>query len=91
MSSNASASHLDSGFPSFVNPTETAEQEDSSLEMVFHNEALLKIMGLQSTKELHAFLGKQLFINRELDIRLSLFKAGQTHLSDEILSQTYTY
>lgn len=36
--------------------------------MVFHNEALLKILGVQSTKDLHAFIVKPEFINREQDI-----------------------
>ena len=90
-SSYASASHLDSGFPSFVNPTETAGQEESSLKMVFHNEALLKILGVHDTKDLHAVLGKQQFISRKLGNPLSLFETAQSRFSDSILGQTYNY
>ena len=83
---NASASRLDSGFPSFLNSTETAGQEEIGLEMVFHNEALLKIIGLRSTKDLHAFLGKQIFISTEHNTPpLSLLSAAQSRHSDLIL------
>ena len=89
--SDASSSRLDSGFPSFVNPTETAGQEDSGLEMVFHNEAMLEIIGVQNSKDLHALLGKQLFTSRALGNPLSLFETAQSRFSDLILGQTYNY
>ena len=60
---NASVSRLDSSFASFVNPTETDGQEDNNIELVFHNEALLRIVGKQTTKDLHAFLSKRIFVS----------------------------
>ena len=51
-----STSRLDSSFNSFVNPTETAGEQDVGLEMVFHNKALFKIIGDMSQKELDNLL-----------------------------------
>ena len=73
---NASASQLDSSFASFINPIETDCQEDSNMEMVFHNKALLRMVGMQSTKDLHAFIAKRLFFNPEQNNRLSLLNAA---------------
>ena len=39
---------LDSSFASFVNPTETQADEEVFFEVIFHNEALLRITDLQS-------------------------------------------
>ena len=59
--------------------------------MVFHNKALLNIVGIESTKELHPFLGKHLFVNQEHGKYLSLLTATQSRHSDFILSQAYNY
>ena len=80
-----------SNFPSFINPTESVDEEDSNLEMVFHNEALLKLVGIESTKDLHALLSKHMFISQEQGYNLSLLTAAQSRYSDLILSQTYKY
>ena len=73
---NVSASRLDSSFPSFVNPTETDGQEDSNMELVFHNEALLRIVGKRTTKDLHALVAKRIFVSCEQNNRLSLLNAA---------------
>ena len=82
---------LDSSFASFANPTETLDQEECNLEMVFHNKALLNITGIESTKELHAVLAKHLFVNNEHGKHLSLLTASHSRHSDFILSQPYKY
>ena len=83
--------NLDGSFTSFVNPTESLGSEDYHLEMVFHNKALLDILGVESTKELHAFLGRNVFVNRGQGNNLSLMTASQKRHSDYVLSQTYKY
>ena len=88
---NASVSRLDSSFASFVNPTETDGQEDSDFELVFHNEALLKIVGKPTTKDLHALLSKRIFVSDQQNNRLSLLNAAQGRYSDSILRNTYKY
>ena len=59
--------------------------------MVFHNKALLNIIEVNDTKDLHAFLQKQVFVNREQGNNLSLMTAAQSRYSDFILSQMYKY
>ena len=59
--------------------------------MVFHNEALLKLVGIESTKDLHALLHKQMFVSQEQGYNLSLLTAAQSRYSDQILGQTYKY
>ena len=54
--------------------------------MVFHNSALIKIIGSESEKDLHAFLSKQAFINKEHDRKMSLLTVAQSRYSDLILS-----
>ena len=83
--------HLDGSFASFVNPIETLGLEECNLEMVFHNKALLTIIGIEDTKELHAVLGKDLFMNHEHGKHLSLLSATQSRHSDFILGQAYKY
>ena len=87
----ASVSRLDSSFASFANPTETLGQEECNLDMVFHNKALLNIIGIQSTKELHAVLRKHLFVNHEHGKHLSLMTATHSRHSDFIIGQAYKY
>ena len=82
---------LDSSFASFANPTETLGQEECNLDMVFHNKALLDIIGIQSTKELHAVLRKHLFVNHEHGKHLSLMTATHSRHSDFIIGQAYKY
>ena len=84
-------SQLDSSFASFVNPTETQENEECNFEMVFHNKAILNIIGIESTKELHAVLAKHLFVNHEHGKHLSLLTAAHSRHSDFILGQAYKY
>ena len=68
-----SAISLDPSFASFVNSTETlGEVADCHHELVFHNEALLKILGLSNSKELHAMVRKSLFVSRENGNSLSM-------------------
>jgi len=90
--SQGSVRQLGSSFASFVNPTETLEnQEEGNLEMVFHNKALLNILGIENTKELHGVLAKHLFVNHEHGKHLSLLTASQSRHSDFILGQPYKY
>ncbi len=82
---------LSPSFASFINSTETLGEAECNDELVFHNEALLKIMGLSSTKELHAILGKAVFVSRENGNTLSMLSTASSRFSDTILSQQYTY
>ena len=82
---------LSPSFASFVNSTETLGDVDVNDELVFHNEALLNIMGLSDTKEVHAILGKAVFVSRENGNTLSMLSAASSRFSDSILSQQYTY
>ena len=89
---DATQSRLGSSFPSFVNSIDTmGQEEEANYEMVFHNEALLKIVGIQNTKDLHAFLAKPEFVNREQGTKLSLLTTIQNRYSDYILNQTYKF
>ncbi len=59
---------LDSSFASFVNVNTAGnddEDTDPGYEMVFNNKSILKIMGIESTKDLHGLLQKASFVNFE--------------------------
>ena len=57
-----------------------------NLEMVFHNKALLSIVGIETTKDLHGLLQRQMFVSQDNGNRLSLMRAAQSRYSDLILS-----
>ncbi len=59
--------------------------------MVFHNKAILKILGLEAEKDLHGLLLRPLFVNREQGNALSLLATADSRYSDQILSQTYIF
>ena len=46
------------------------------MELVFNNEAMLRIVGKQSTKDLYPLLAQQIFVSREQHNRLSLLNAA---------------
>ncbi len=81
-----SAISLSPSFASFVNSTETLGDVDCHDELVFHNEAVMKIMGLSSSKEVHAILGKAVFVSRENGNTLSMLSTANSRFSDTILS-----
>ena len=89
--SEVDESRLNSSFGSFVNPTETAGEEDFSFNMVFHNKAILKILGIEGEKDLHGLLMKPLFVNREHGNKLSFFATANSRYSDSVLGQAYIY
>ena len=54
----------DNSFASFINPTDTlGNVETSAFEVVFHNEALTKMTNIDSAKNLKNFIEKQAFSN----------------------------
>ena len=59
--------------------------------MVFNNEALLRILGVKSTKDLHGILMKPLFLHREHSTALSLLSTVSSRYSNALLSQEYKY
>ena len=59
--------------------------------MVFNNESILKILGIESAKDLHGLLMKPLFVNREHGNVLSLFATANSRYSDSVLGQAYVY
>ena len=83
--------HLDTSFKSFTNSLETEGEENFSYEMVFNNQAILKILGIESAKDLHGLLMKPLFVNREHSHTLSLFATANPRYSDSVLGQAYRY
>ena len=87
-----SESRLDSSFASFVNPTETAgEEELFTYEMVFNNKALNRILGVQTKKDLYGLIMKPLFVNREHGNVLSLQATVNKRYSDSMLNQAYKF
>ena len=68
----------DGSFLSFVNSEDSNLNEDEiPLEMLFYNEALLKILGKQTEDDLKVMLDKAVFSNPELSNQLSLKSAIQ--------------
>ena len=59
--------------------------------MVFHNKAILKMMGVENTKDLHGLLAKPLFVNRDLGNVLSLHSTVKNRYSNGLLGQAYIF
>ncbi len=83
--------YLDGSFASFVNSTETMEDEASNFQMVFHNKALLKILALKNVKELNEALSVPLFVNREQGNALSILSTVNSRYSDDMLAQPHIF
>jgi len=66
--------NADGSFASFVNPTET-QGDEGSLEVVFHNEQLFKMLGEKRSEDLDDFVKKPVFSNQE-NYRMSLLSAA---------------
>ncbi len=82
---------LDSSFQSFINTTnETLGGEEQTFEVLFHNEALLKILGEKSDADLETIVNKALFKNKQLRDALSLCTAAQDRYSDDLLKQSFS-
>ena len=63
---------------SFINSSDgNLNGDEIPLEMLFYNEALLKILGKQTEDDLKAMLDKAVFSNPELSNQLSLKSAIQ--------------
>ena len=86
-----SVSQLDPSFTSFVNPIETAGEQESNLKMEFHNKAILTIVGKSSEKDLQALLDTPAFINQEQNFSLSLKTAASSRYSELIISEAYQF
>ena len=57
--------------------------------MIFHNEALVKITNIKSTKNLNDFIEKPAFKNQQLSSLISLKKVAQNRLSKDFLSEEF--
>ena len=79
--------NADGSFASFVNPTET-QGDEGSLEVVFHNEQLFKMLGEKRSEDLDDFVKKPVFSNQE-NYRMSLLSAAMNRQSDAVLQQAF--
>ncbi len=61
------------------------------MEMVFNNKAILKIMGVETTKDLQGLLTRPLFVNRDHGTTLSLIATSNSRYSNDLLGQAYIY
>ena len=59
--------------------------------MIFNNKAALKLLGVESTKDLHGLLAKPLFVNREHGNVLSLLATAKSRYSEDHLGQAYIF
>lgn len=62
--------HYDSSFTSFINPTET--QEDQKYEVIFYNEALTQIASAKNTTEVDSFVDRAIFKNEDMKNPVSM-------------------
>lgn len=82
-----SKGELDPSFISFVNTTENNDSMQQASEVVFHNQALFKIIGEKALKELQDFISAPVFSHKET--RISLMAVTQNRQSDYFLSQAF--
>ena len=57
--------NADGSFASFVNPTLETQGDEGSLEVVFHNGQLLKMLGENRSADLDDFVKKPVFSSQE--------------------------
>ena len=83
-------SRLDSSFASFINSNETLGDDLTGyLEVIFHNEALFRVLGDVDAKDLQEFISKPVFFND--DVSLNLISAAQNKYSANVLAQPYKF
>lgn len=82
---NRTPNYLDSSFGSFVNSIPTVGEEEFNMEMVFNNNAMLKIMGVENSKDLQGLLSRLLFVNRDHGNTMSLIATTNSRFSDNLL------
>ena len=85
---NETMNNVDGSFASFVNPTET-QGDEGSLEVVFHNQQLFKMLGEKRSADLDEFAKKAVFSHNDLNHRMSLLAAALNRYSDAILQQAF--
>ena len=76
--------NADGSFASFVNSTETLGN-DGSLEIVFHNQQLFKMLGEKRSADLDEFVKKAVFSHKDLNHQMSLLAAALNRYSDAVL------
>ena len=81
---NETMNNADGSFASFVNPTET-QGDEGSLEVVFHNQQLFKMLGEKRSADLDEFARKAVFSHNDLNHRMSLLAAALNRYSDAVL------
>ena len=69
-------SYRDSSFGSFVNPSQQNYEDELKLEVVFHNTALINLLGTIDVKGLNDLLDKPAFVNSQLRDPVSLVAAA---------------
>ena len=69
-------SYRDSSFGSFVNPSQRNYEDELKLEVVFHNTALINLLGTIDVKGLNDLLDKPAFVNSQLRDPVSLVAAA---------------
>ena len=81
---NETMNNVDGSFASFVNPTET-QGDEGSLEVVFYNKQLFKMLGEKRSADLDEFSKKAVFSHNDLNHRMSLLAAALNRYSDAVL------
>ena len=59
------------------------------MEVIFHNEALFRVLGDVSANDLQEFISKPVFLND--GVSLNLISAAQNKYSANVLSQPFKY
>ena len=59
--------------------------------MVFNNQAILLMLGIESSKDLHGLLERQMFKNRAHGFILSLLATASSRKSEDLLNQEFKY
>ena len=64
-------------------------EEGQSLEVTFHNEYLLKMLGAERSADLNEFVKKSVFSHADLKSQMSLLAAALGRISDVVLGQAF--
>ena len=86
---DGSCTFINPSFSSYVNSMQTQGDDQIPFEVIFKNEALIKILCEKENDKLQTYIYKPVFVNTEINTQMSIINAAMGRYSDLILSQVY--
>ena len=85
----SNSTFINPSFSSYANSMQTQGDDQIPFEVIFQNEALIKILGQKEKDKLQTYIDKPVFVNTEINTQMSIINAAMGRYSDSILSQIH--